>query len=73
MSRIYTVGASRSVNDSYASLTRKKDARMKHVERMTRLVGTVATQVIYRDDLSKPCFDYRPVYYFDVHMHEVSV
>ena len=70
MSRIYTVGASRSVSDSYASLTRKKDARMKHVERMTRLVGTVATQVIYRDDLAKPCFDYRPVYYFDVHMHE---
>jgi hypothetical protein len=43
---------------------------MKHVERMTRLVGTVATQVIYRDDLSKPCFDYRPVYYFDVHMDD---
>jgi len=70
MSRIYTVGASRSVSDSYAVLTRKKDARMKHVERMTRLVGTVATQVIYRDDLAKPCFDYRPVYYFDVHMHD---
>ena len=70
MSRIYTVGASRNVNDSYATLTRKKDARMKHVERMTRLVGTVATQVIYRDDLEKPCFDYRPVYYFDVHMHD---
>jgi hypothetical protein len=70
MSRIYTVGASRSVNDSYTYLTRKKDARMKHVERMTRLVGTVATQVIYRDDLPKPCFDYRPVYYFDVHLGE---
>ena len=70
MSRIYTVGASRNVSDSYSYLTRKKDARMKHIERMTRLVGTVATQVIYRDDLAKPCFDYRPVYYFDVHMHE---
>ena len=70
MSRIYTVGASRTVNDAYATLTRKKDARMKHVERMTRLVGTIATQVIYRDDLEVPCFDYRPVYYFDVHLHE---
>ena len=70
MSRIYTVGASRTVNDAYATLTRKKDARMKHVERMTRLVGTVATQVIYRDDLESPCFDYRPVYYFDVHLHD---
>ena len=70
MSRIYTVGASRTANDAYATLTRKKDARMKHVERMTRLVGTIATQVIYRDDLEVPCFDYRPVYYFDVHLHE---
>ena len=26
MSRIYTVGASRNVSDSYSSLTRKKDA-----------------------------------------------
>ena len=70
MSRIYTVGASRNVSESYSSLTRKKDARMKHIERMTRLVGSVATQVIYRDDLSNPCFDYRPVYYFDVHLGE---
>ena len=70
MSRIYTVGASRNVSDSYASLTRKKDAKMKHIERMTRLVGSVATQVIYRDDLQQPCFDYRPVYYFDVHLGE---
>tara|TARA_R100000808_G_scaffold24717_1_gene57834 strand:- start:800 stop:2092 length:1293 start_codon:yes stop_codon:yes gene_type:complete len=70
MSRIYTVGASRNVSDSYSSLTRKKDAKMKHIERMTRLIGSVATQVIYRDDLPQPCFDYRPVYYFDVHLGE---
>ena len=70
MSRIYTVGASRNVSETYSSLTRKKDARMKHIERMTRLVGSIATQVIYRDDLSSPCFDYRPVYYFDVHLGE---
>ena len=30
MSRIYTVGASRNVSDSYSSLTRKKDTKMKH-------------------------------------------
>ena len=70
MSRIYTVGASRNNGDTYTSLVRKKDARMKHVERMTRLIGSVATQVIYRDDLKYPCFDYRPVYYFDVHLGE---
>ena len=68
MSRIYTVGASRNMGDQYGTLTRKKDARLKHVERMTRLCGTIATQVIYRDDMSKPCFDYRPIYYFDVHL-----
>ena len=48
MSRIYTVGANRNVNNQYKLLTIKKDARMKHVERMTRLMGTVATQVIYK-------------------------
>ena len=68
MSRIYTVGANRNVNNEYGKLTRKKDARMKHVERMTRLCGSLATQVIFRDDLEYPCFDYKPVYYFDVHM-----
>ena len=70
MSRIYNVGANRNVSDSYDNLTIKKDARMKHIEKMTRLLGTVATQVIYRDDLDAPCFDYIPVYYFDVHMED---
>ena len=64
MSRIYTVGANRNVNKQYDALTIKKDARMKHVERMTRLMGTVATQVIYKEVYGEPCFDYRPVYYF---------
>ena len=66
MSRIYTVGANRNVNKQYELLTIKKDARMKHVERMTRLMGTVATQVIYKEFNDMPYFDYRPVYYFDV-------
>jgi len=70
MSRIYTVGASRNMDEQYALLTRKKDARLKHVERMTRLCGTIATQVVYRDDLTTPCFDYRPVYYFSAHFDD---
>ena len=70
MSRIYTVGASRNMDEQYTYLSRKKDARMKHVERMTRLCGTVATQVVYRDDLTTPCFDYRPVYYFSAHFDD---
>ena len=70
MSRIYTVGANRNVNRQYEALTVKKDARMKHVERMTRLMGTVATQVIYKEIYGEPCFDYRPVYYFNVHLKD---
>ena len=70
MSRIYTVGAIRNVNKQYDKLTIKKDARMKHVERMTRLMGTVATQVIYKESYGEPCFDYRPVYYFNVHLKD---
>jgi len=70
MSRIYTVGANRNVSPQYDQLTVKKDARMKHVERMTRLIGTVATQVIYKEFNGMPYFDYRPVYYFDVHLKD---
>ena len=70
MSRIYTVGANRNVNKQYDQLTIKKDARMKHVERMTRLMGTVATQVIYKEIYGEPCFDYRPIYYFNVHLKD---
>ena len=70
MSRIYTVGANRNVNSQYDQLTIKKDARMKHVERMTRLMGTVATQVIYKEFNGMPYFDYRSVYYFDVFLKD---
>ena len=70
MSRIYTVGTNRNVNNQYDKLTIKKDARMKHVERMTRLMGTVATQVIYKEVNGMPYFDYRPVYYFNVHLKD---
>lgn len=67
MSRIYNVGANRNVSERYDNLVVMKDARMKHIERMTRLVGTVATQVVYVDG-ENPYFDYRPIYYFDVHL-----
>jgi hypothetical protein len=70
MSRIYTVGANRNVSEQYNKLTIKKNARMKHVERMTRLMGTVATQIIYKEHNGMPYFDYRPVYYFDVFLKD---
>ena len=70
LSQIYTVGAQRKVNKQYEALTIKKDARMKHIERMTKLIGTIATQVVYKEVNGVPYFDYRPVYYFDVHLKD---
>ena len=63
MSRIYTVGADRNVNKKYENLSVLKDAKMKHIERMTRLVGSLAVRVMYVDD-EMPHFDYQPIYYF---------
>ena len=64
MSRIYTIGAIRNVNDRYTALTTLKSARMKHIERMTRLCGTIATRVLWNKGEKAPYFDYRPVYFF---------
>ena len=66
MSRIYTIGAIRNVNDRYTALTTLKSARMKHIERMTRLCGTIATRVVWNEGTKAPSFDYRPVYFFHV-------
>ena len=64
MSRIYTLGAERNVNAKYDSMIAKKPHKMKHVEKMTRLVGSIATQVVFKQS-PKPHFNYNPVYYFD--------
>ena len=66
MSRIYTIGAIRNVDDRYTALTTLKSARMKHIERMTRLCGTIATRVLWSEGAEAPSFDYRPVYFFHV-------
>ena len=63
MSKIYTIGAKRNVNDKYTELTSVKNARMKQMERMTRLLGTCATYVMY--DEMEQRFEYRPIYYFE--------
>ncbi len=63
MSSIYTIGAKRNVNESYIDLTVVKNARMKQMERMTRLLGSTATYVMY--DEVEQRFDYRPIYYFE--------
>ena len=66
ISRIYTLGASRttgSTTDAYQRLIPTKDVRMKHIERMTTLVGTVANRVYWQDGR----FEYRPIYYFETY------
>jgi len=63
MSSIYTIGAKRNVNENYIDLTVVKNARMKQMERMTRLLGSTATYVMY--DEVEQRFDYRPIYYFE--------
>ena len=70
MSRIYTLGASRTLsekNDEYQSLTRFKDFKLKHIEKMTKLIGTMAVQVSWKENGSGlQFFEYTPFYKFDV-------
>ena len=69
ISRIYSLGANRNVGDAserYMQLTPTKDVRMKHSERMTRLVGTIANRVHWVNDT----FDYRPIYYFETYFDD---
>ena len=69
ISRIYSLGASRNVGNAserYMQLTPTKDVRMKHSERMTRLVGTIANRVHWVNDT----FDYRPIYYFEAYFDD---
>ena len=69
ISRIYTLGAKRNVGDvteKYEELIVNKDVRMKHSERMTRLLGSIANRVYWMDGV----FDYRPIYYYEVYFGE---
>ena len=69
MSRIYSLGASRSTNKQkdYDILTKHKDFKMKHIEKMTRLLGTIAVGIEWKEDLNgQNYFDYKPIYNFDV-------
>lgn len=64
MSRLYTVGAKRSVHGIYDELTIKKNSKMKHIEKMTKLLGTIAVGVFYKEKDGMKYFHYMPVYYF---------
>ena len=52
MSRIYTAPPERklknkTMSNNYANLTRYKDTRLNHVEKMTNLIGSIATYVYF--------------------------
>jgi len=73
ISRIYTLGANRSLgsvslNKTYEKMTELKNVRMKHSERMTRLLGTIANRVFW--DEGRQILDYRPIYYFECYFDE---
>ena len=71
MSRIYTLGATRNVNKTYNGLSYVKDFRFKHIEKMTRLLGSVATQITFKQHPIAH-YDYNPVYYFDIFTDEAD-
>ena len=71
-SRIYTLSPNRnlgnkSADKQYDDLLFYKDLRMKHIERMTNLIGTPAVRVMWEEDEDKKCFEYRVVYYYDAY------
>ena len=71
-SRIYTLSPNRnlgnkSATNEYLELTKLKDLRMKHVERMTNLLDTPAVRIIWQDEEDKSMLDHRLVYYYDAH------
>ena len=70
MSRIYTLGASRTLSEKqeeYDSLVRFKDFKLKHIEKMTKLCGTIAVQISWKQKGNGlQYFDYTPFYKFDV-------
>jgi len=63
MSRIYTIGADRNTNNAYKQLTMSKPCDMKHIERMTRLVGSIANQIIWTDEGLRS----KPIYFYDAY------
>ena len=48
MARTYTLGATRNNGKKYDELSIYKNYKMKHIEKMTTLLGTLATQVIHK-------------------------
>ena len=62
MARIYRTGAVRNVNDVYSSLTKFKNIKLKHVERIAKLLGTVAVRIDYNENTQQ--LNYHPIYHY---------
>ncbi len=74
-SRIYTLAPSRKVggrgiSKKYNNFVSKKNLKMKHIERMTNLLGTIALYVYWNEEDDGGYLDYRPIYYFDAFFDE---
>ena len=76
MSRVYTLGANRTLQskqDVYDDLTKIKDVKLKHFEKMTKLLGTIAVHIGMDDNIDgTKCFKYTPKYAFDVILDELD-
>ena len=75
LSRVYTLGASRTLGsnqEQYDNLTRLKDLKLKHFEKKTNLLGTLAVEVSLNENNGVPYFDYNPKYAFDVELDPLN-
>jgi len=68
MARIYRIGATRTVNEQYDGLTKYKNIKLKHIERMAKLLGTISCRIVYNEQ--KEIFDYNPIYYYNAFFNE---
>ena len=68
MARIYRTGAVRNVNNQYTSLTQFKNVKLKHIERVAKLLGTVACRIVYNP--VKGRMDYHPIYFYHPFMSD---
>ena len=57
-------------NPRYEGLIHKKNLRLKHVERMTRLLDVIALNVSFDEQTEK--INYQPIYYFDAYFDQLN-
>ena len=57
-------------NPRYENIVYKKNLRLKHIERMTRLLDVIALNVSFDEESQK--IHYQPIYYFDAFFDELN-